>query len=636
MRVHHRAMMEAAGLQSIIRQCRGFAVEGIEKQLNVLQQNLDDDEQKLKERMDEDILRDLANPEDVFNALKAKTQDSKARDYLLSMMQHLLLIREEGPALAYYFQIIDGAVTDLVMDKQLGGGEARLGRSVDRIIAQFNEADRYQHVEDELAKAHATALRLRLEKEALEEEIAQGGEGLVQTLKQKVSSLEDKLQVSRDSTAKLQSHLQTQKNNYEEQIAQLEAQIMELFRRLREVGKGVDKIMENSGSMDRKTLIDTLEKHLQRDKTISILEGRDRRRRDKANGNGGDDQDSEGTVDEEETPTKAGSLRRRAASSMKRSKSNRVRVTEAHRGSEAQGGRTSQFMDADEAMVQEQIQQQLAQGVKIVSLHSIIASYSIDFPRSTPHEMVRLTAQEASEGLLGGKTTLVHNWASSLPRHQVQMVCFSFHQMTLGNKATIASLQAQTLRRVISRATADPGQQEAYRQLSPMQHLWHLVHLRVLRRLHLVHWQRNFEGNLRSKVALRQNQVQRAHQHQSFQHYRKRRSIRMRPMGRILRHLHLHLHPRLRHPRQECQASVLLAEAGFPHHHHHLRHLHLQVRQGHLLPHLPRLRHPRRAACGRSFLRSCRVHHLRPLHHHQRVDSHPLRPDPTPFVHLLF
>lgn len=378
LRVHHRAMMEAAGLQSIIRQCRTYAVDAIEKQLNKLQQSLDEDEQKLKERMDTEILRDLANPEDVFNALKAKTQDSKARDYLLSMMQHLLLIREEGPALAYYFQIIDGAVTDLVMDKQLGGGEARLGRSVERIIAQFNEADRYQNVEDELAKAHATALRLRLEKEALEEEIAQGGEGLVASLKDKVTKLEDKLQVSRENTSRLQAQMEQQKSNYEEQIQQLEAQIMELFRMLREVGKGVDKIMENSGAMDRKTLIETLEKHLQRDKTISILEGRDKRR--KANGKGGEDQDSDGTVDEDETPTKAGSLRRRAASSMKRSKSNKVRVTEAHRASEAQNGRSSQFMDADEAIVQEQIQQQIAQGVKIV--RASLASVAFHLIRS--------------------------------------------------------------------------------------------------------------------------------------------------------------------------------------------------------------------------------------------------------------
>lgn len=357
--------MESSGLQQIIRICRTFGVAGIETQMNLLQQTLDDDEKRLKERMDQEILRDLANPEDVYTALQLRTQDSKAKDYFLSMMQHLLLIREEGPALVHYFQLIDSMVTDLVMDKKLGGAEQRLGHSVERIIAQFNEADRYQNVEDELAKAHATALRLRLEKEALEEEISQGGEGLVGTLKAKVSQLEGKLQVSRENTTRLQQQMAAQKSGYEEQIAQLEAQIMELFRMLKEVGKGVDKIMETSGGMDRKTLIDTLEKHLQRDKTISILEGRNKTRKDKANGQAGAE-GSDGSEDDEQTPTKPGGIQRRGGSTAKgRTKSGKVA-----RVSEGPNGRTSQFMDADEAIVEEQIQQQLAQGVNVVSMVS--------------------------------------------------------------------------------------------------------------------------------------------------------------------------------------------------------------------------------------------------------------------------
>ena len=95
---------------------RTFQVEAIEKQLNLLQENLDDIERKLKERMDEEILRDLANPEDVYNAIRAKTKDTKAQDYFLSILQHLLLVREEGPALVHHFQLVDSMVSDLVMD----------------------------------------------------------------------------------------------------------------------------------------------------------------------------------------------------------------------------------------------------------------------------------------------------------------------------------------------------------------------------------------------------------------------------------------------------------------------------------------------------------------------------------------
>lgn len=403
LRVHHRSMMQAAGLDRIVALCRTFGVSSIDTQLDILEQTLEDDEKKLREHLDQEILKDLANPEDVYNAIAAKTSESKAKDYFLSMMQHLLLIREEGPGLVHYFQLIDSMVTDLVMDKKLGGAEQRLGHSVERIIAQFNEADRYQHVEDDLAKANSALLKLKLEKESLEEEISQGDNGLVGVLKGKLAHMEDKLQVSRENTQRIQGQMEAQKAGYEEQIAQLEAQIMELFRMLKEVGKGVekiDKIIENSGGMDRKTLIETLEKHLQRDKTISILEGRGGALSKKLNGKGiadsaGDSGSAaEGSGDDDTTPRKSGSLKRRPNSTVKsRSKVNGVNGSSV-RVSEGQGGRASQFMDADESLVQEEIQQQLAQGNIVSAFVVFLSAFQFTMLSSTLHVTARPTAHE--------------------------------------------------------------------------------------------------------------------------------------------------------------------------------------------------------------------------------------------------
>ena len=95
-RVHHRAQMEAAGLQSILEHCRSFGVAVIDKQLQILQQQLDEDEAKLKERVDQAILKDLANPEDVYNALRAKTADTRAKDHFLSIMQQYFIMKRNG------------------------------------------------------------------------------------------------------------------------------------------------------------------------------------------------------------------------------------------------------------------------------------------------------------------------------------------------------------------------------------------------------------------------------------------------------------------------------------------------------------------------------------------------------------
>lgn len=356
LRLHHRSQMEAAGLQRILALCRDFNYPSLDKQLRILQNLLDEDEQKLRERLDQQILQDLNNPQDVYNAISAKVQNSKAKDHFLSMMQHLLLIREEGPPMVHYYQLLDSLVTDVVMDKKLAGAEVRFGHSVERIIAQFNESDRYQGVEEEANKVRAEALRLKLEKEALEDEISQGQDGLVGNLKQRIAHLEQKLEVSRDTTTRLHNQLETQKVKYEDQITQLEYQIMELFKMLKEVGKGVETIMD-TGTMDRKTLVQTLEKHFQRNKTIGILEGRDDRKHLRASaGDVGDDSDAE---DADATPRKAGALRRGSKAVRKTAKG-------AQR-SEDVDGRQSQFMDADDHDAEEQVQHQMAAGVSIVS-----------------------------------------------------------------------------------------------------------------------------------------------------------------------------------------------------------------------------------------------------------------------------
>lgn len=357
--------MESAGLKRILELCANFGVPAIDKHINKLQTLFAADEKKLRERLDQEILRDLTNPQDVFNAIYSKTQGTRARDYFLSMMQHLLLIREEGQPMVHYYQLLDSIVTDVVLDKKLAGAEHRMGHSVERIIAQFNEADRYQLAEDEAAEARALAVRLKLEKEALEDEISQGHEGLIGALKTQIASMEEKLSVSRETTSRLHGQLAHQKATYEDKIQQLEAQIMELFRMLKEVGKGVETILDGGNGMDRKALVQTLERNFQRRKTIGILEGKEGHNRRKGP-SGGNVQEEEEEEDTDATPGK---------SDLRKPNAGRVVGKKLFHNLDGQeqvvdeSGRVSQFMDADEADAREQVQQQLAAGVKLVFLY---------------------------------------------------------------------------------------------------------------------------------------------------------------------------------------------------------------------------------------------------------------------------
>jgi cytokinesis protein len=389
LRIHHHSQMATAGLRQVIELCRSFNFEQLNTQLDVLQDTMENDEKELRERLDQEVLRDMSNIEDVYAALKSRTDNTRAHDYLLSILQHLLLVREDGPGVVQYYQLLDSLVTDVVMDHKLAGAEQRLGKSVESIIAQFNDADQYRALDADAAKMRADLRRLQLEKDSLESEVMSGGDGLVGVLRGKISSLEEKLQISRETTSRLQTQLETQRASYEEQITQLEAQIMELFRMLKELGSdGVNKILENSSTIDRKTLISTLEKHVERTKTINILEGNERDAAQRKKGRESQDGDEGDSDDPDATPRKS-KIKRQPHS--KRSRQART--------SEALPGRPSQFMDADEADVKEQIQQQLAAGVMMVSGVKVLRSCTILTRISIRRGTAMLLVREASTNL---------------------------------------------------------------------------------------------------------------------------------------------------------------------------------------------------------------------------------------------
>ena len=218
LRIRHRSQMEMAGLHRILDLLHSLDHMPLDKLLKIFQQTLDGDEQKLRERLDQEILRDLQNPEDVLKAIQARVGNLKVKDHLLSALQHILLIREDDPALTHCYQLINSAVTDIVLDNKVVGGEHRFR----------------QTVEDD---------------------------GLVGKSKGQIAQLEEKLRVSRASIARLQGNLEKQRVGYEEQIAQLEAQIAELFKILKDTGKDVERDFQpEAGGLEIQRRVNEMDK----------------------------------------------------------------------------------------------------------------------------------------------------------------------------------------------------------------------------------------------------------------------------------------------------------------------------------------------------------------------------------------
>lgn len=366
--------METAGLGAILERCRNFQFAGVDKLIAQYDEMYEDDHSLMLKNFDEDILRDMSDPFDVYRAIMASVEGTESAKYFLSAMQHLLLVREDGEAKARYFQLVDSLVTSVVLDKKPTfdqGISNTVGLSVERLVAQFGEHERAQAAEKEATDARKLLGQVRLEKEALAEELASAANGQVGIYKDQIAALEEKLRISRANTEALQEQLLDERRQHEEAMQQLEMQISELFKMLKE-SRGFASAVEAGKGMERRDLIYNLSKQMERKKTIGILEGR----KSKTAGDEVDDgeySDADSTeLGDPAVGTDVQELRKRRRTAERR------RRQQAASGVEG-GNRTSQFMDAEEERVRAHIEESLAAGAELMVSRSFCWLGFVDY-----------------------------------------------------------------------------------------------------------------------------------------------------------------------------------------------------------------------------------------------------------------
>jgi cytokinesis protein len=75
---------------------RSLGHDLIDRQLNIYEDEAENDYDDMVEFYNHQILHDMSDPYDVFHALLRSVESSRAYDFFLSLLQHMLLIREEG------------------------------------------------------------------------------------------------------------------------------------------------------------------------------------------------------------------------------------------------------------------------------------------------------------------------------------------------------------------------------------------------------------------------------------------------------------------------------------------------------------------------------------------------------------
>ncbi|KAF9936663.1 hypothetical protein BGZ67_002157 [Mortierella alpina] len=236
LRVHLRSQLTTSGLTRIISKMRSLGHDLIDRQLNIYEDEAENDYEDMVEFYNHQILHDMSDPYDVFHALLRSVESSRAYDFFLSLLQHMLLIREEGDLRIRYFQLMDAIVTHVVLDRRgiSDGLDQKIGVSVNQLVSKLVDQDRLNVALEDVKQARQELETVTRQKNQLELEIGQKDDGMVSQLKSNIYSLEDLLRLSRHTIQTLQAKLNDVETQTQAKLTAQEAQLNHLLKSLQD------------------------------------------------------------------------------------------------------------------------------------------------------------------------------------------------------------------------------------------------------------------------------------------------------------------------------------------------------------------------------------------------------------------
>ncbi|XP_074715650.1 protein diaphanous homolog 3 [Strix uralensis] len=115
-RLHIRNEFMRSGLKEILPQLKCIKNEALDIQLKVFNEHKEEDMMEFSHRL-EDIRSELDEVNDVYNMVWNTVKDTSAEGYFLSILQHLLLIRNDYFIRPQYFKLIEECVSQIVLHR---------------------------------------------------------------------------------------------------------------------------------------------------------------------------------------------------------------------------------------------------------------------------------------------------------------------------------------------------------------------------------------------------------------------------------------------------------------------------------------------------------------------------------------
>uniref|UniRef100_A0A674PPG1 Diaphanous related formin 1 n=1 Tax=Takifugu rubripes TaxID=31033 RepID=A0A674PPG1_TAKRU len=145
-RIHIRSELQRLGLRKLLGEVKSIENEELRVQLTVFEEQAEDDSYDLKARL-EDAKVSKCNTV-VFEILVNTVKDSKAENHFLSLMQHLLLIRNDYLARPQYYKLIDECIAQIVLHKNGADPDFKcrnLSLNIEALIGELTDQKSHKH-----------------------------------------------------------------------------------------------------------------------------------------------------------------------------------------------------------------------------------------------------------------------------------------------------------------------------------------------------------------------------------------------------------------------------------------------------------------------------------------------------------
>ncbi|OMJ13595.1 Cytokinesis protein sepA, partial [Smittium culicis] len=245
LRTEYRAQLTEAGIGVIIKKLDTFQSDSINLQVEKYMNELEEDYKELLDSCETDDYESESEVSSILSALKDfLTSNNKTSDNLLSVLQHLLLLKDptygsqsdnlvekvsldDNEIFVNRLQLVDRLIDRVVIEKKAPESADLLTNapgSVDRIISSFSNEDGLIDIIKENNELRDKCDRLSKANSLLEQENSKKSEGLVGNLKSKIFALEDLLRMSRHNIEGLQTQNKELRREYAERLQKQEIQ----------------------------------------------------------------------------------------------------------------------------------------------------------------------------------------------------------------------------------------------------------------------------------------------------------------------------------------------------------------------------------------------------------------------------